>query len=127
MKNKRFAPSFFSENGILQGTSWLILLTAAVMLLCMLGRSSLVGLEAETADALRELLGGKDVFSATGEYNGYDIPSLWNCRIRSIPAILFGISELTCRLPSVFSALLMLCGTMLLSKDFFNCLSSLLL
>ncbi|MBE6355682.1 MAG: hypothetical protein E7058_01050 [Lentisphaerae bacterium] len=120
MKNKRFAQSFFSENGILQGTSWLILLTAAVMLLCMLGRSSLVGLEAETADALRELLGGKDVFSATGEYNGYDIPSLWNCRIRSIPAILFGISELTCRLPSVFSALLMLCGTMLLSKDFFN-------
>ena len=120
MKNKNNSPAIFTETRVLQGTSGVIFTVAAIILLFMLGHSSLIGAEAETADALRELMAGKDVFAPETSNGINDISSLWNCRIRSIPAMIFGINELTCRLPSVFAALLMLCGTMLLSKEFFN-------
>ena len=80
MKNKNNSSAIFTETRVLQGTSGVIFTVAAIILLFMLGHSSLIGAEAETADALRELMAGKDVFAPETSNGINDISSLWNCK-----------------------------------------------
>lgn len=97
---------------------WLIWSAAVMVLLLLLGHDSLLYGEGALADGLRRLMAGEDIF-ANWWHEAGNVP-LWSCRFRGIFSGIWGVTEFSCRLPSVISALFLLGGTMVLTNDFFD-------
>ena len=111
---------FTPESVPMRRTGWMIYLSAVAVLLAWAGNTSLNGDEGDMAEGIRQLLCGNDIFSPQCWWQPAERSFLWFCRFRMLPAQLFGSSELICRLFSIISAVVLLCGTTMLAGDFFN-------
>ena len=108
------------DSAPLRRSVWLIFFSAAAVLLMMLGKNPLSGSESGSAESIRLLLEGKDIFSAERSILPDSYIQLWLCRIQMLPALIFGSSEFFWRLFTVIPALLLLSGTMLLTDEIFG-------
>lgn len=108
------------DSAPLRRSVWLIFFSAAAVLLMMLGKNPLLGTESGSAESIRLLLEGKDIFSAERSILPDSYIQLWLCRIQMLPALIFGSSEFFWRLFTVIPALLLLSGTMLLTDEIFG-------
>ncbi|MBR7130620.1 MAG: glycosyltransferase family 39 protein [Lentisphaeria bacterium] len=116
------APSidFAPDASPLRRTVWLIFSAAMVIMLAFLGSSTISGSEEDVAEGIRELLAGVDIFSGDAWWIRGDHSPLWFCRLRMLPGMLAGNSELTCRLLTVIFALFLLGGVMSLAEELFD-------
>ena len=111
---------FAPESVPMRRTTWLIYLSAYVILLAFVGDNALNGDEGIMAEGIRLISGGTDIFSPQCWWQPDDRSLLWFCRLRMLPALIFGSSELICRLFSILASIGVLWCTMSLTGDFFN-------
>ncbi len=104
------------ESVPLRRSVWLIFFSAVAVLLLILGRNPLLGNEGCSAESIRLLLAGKDVF-ASGQWEPDSFIQLWFCRLQMLPSLIFGNSEFSWRFFSFIPALLLLGGMLLLADD----------
>ena len=104
----------------LRRSVWLIFFSAAAVLLLILGKNPLLGSEGGSAESIRLLLDGKDIFAVDRTFPPDSFIQLWLCRIQMLPALLLGNSEFSWRVFSMIPALLLLSGTMLLTDEIFG-------
>lgn len=104
------------ESVPLRRSVWLIFFSAVFVLLLILGRNPLLGSEGVTAESIRQMLAGKDIF-ALDQWNPDSFLSLWFSRLHMFPVLIFGNNEFAWRFFSFIPALFLLGGMMLLADD----------
>ena len=104
------------ESVPLRRSVWLIFISAVAVLLLLLGKNPLLGNEGSSAEAIRLILAGKDVF-IPDQWDPDSFVQLWFCRLQMLPALIFGSSEFSWRFFSFIPALFLLGGLLLLTDD----------
>lgn len=117
--NKNLSELDFSPESIpLRRSVWLIYFCAAAILLILLGNHPLLSNESESAESIRIILSGGDIFSPDRQVNLFS--QLWFGKLSALITSVVGNYEFSWRFLSLIPALLLLGGTMLLANDIFG-------